>query len=201
MRVRELAEHRLGVSWVVDEVMQRASHALAHDGRVWLVDPTDAPDALERVAGLGEPAGVLQLYVAHRRDGEAIAARLGVPFHRLPDLVRDSPFSVISLDLGPWKERALWWPEPRGLVVPESIGTSPWFAFGSGPAGVHPFRRPLPPRALRPFTPDHLLVGHGPPVHVDAGPALLEALHRSRRDIPTMFRKAPGLMRRMRSGS
>jgi hypothetical protein len=198
MRVRELAEHPLGVSWVVDEMMQRASHALAHEGRVWLVDPTDVPEALERAAALGEPAGVLQLYVAHKRDGEAIAGRLGVPFHRLPDFVRDAPFSVVSLDVGPWKERALWWPELRGLVVAESIGTSQWFAFGNGPAGVHPFRRPLPPSALRPFVPDHLLVGHGAPVHSDAGPALLEALHRSRRDIPTMFWRAPGLIRRMR---
>ena len=198
MRVRELAEHPLGVSWVVDELMQRASHALAHDGRVWLVDPTDVPEALERAAALGEPAGVLQLYVAHKRDGEAIAERLGVPFLGLPRVVRDAPFSVISLDVGPWKERALWWPDKDGLVVAESIGTTPWFAFGSGPAGVHPFRRPLPPTALRPFVPEHLLVGHGSPVHDDAGAALLEALDRSRRDIPTMFWKAPGLIRRMR---
>jgi hypothetical protein len=184
-------------------MMQRASHALVHDGRVWLVDPTDAPEALERAAALGEPVGVLQLYVAHARDGEAIAKRLGVPFHRLPGVLPDTPFSVLTLDaLRVWKERALWWPERRGLVVPESIGTSQWFAFGSGPAGVHPFRRPLPPTQLRGFVPEHLLVGHGPPVHgTDAGAGLLEALHRSRRDIPTMFWKAPGRIRRMRSRS
>ena len=59
-------------------------HALVHEGRVWLVDPFDDPEAMERVAALGEPAGVLQLFVAHNRDGEAIAKRLGVPFHKLP---------------------------------------------------------------------------------------------------------------------
>jgi hypothetical protein len=202
MRVRELAEHPLGVTWIIDEAMQRASHALAHDGRVWLVDPTDAAEALERAAALGEPAAVLQLFVAHGRDGEAIAKRLGVPFQRLPELVRDSPFSVISLDKGPWKERALWWPDKRGLVVPETIGTTPYHTLEAGPVGVHPFLRLLPPARLRTFVPEHLLVGHGAPVHGgDAGAGLLAALHRSRRDIPAMFWKAPGLMRRMRARS
>ena len=102
---------------------------------MWLVDPVDAPEAMERAAALGEPAGVLQLFVAHARDGEAIAKRLGVPFHVLPDVLPDSPFSVLNLDLGPWKERALWWPEPRGLVVAESIGTATHYA-----------RRPRPGR-------------------------------------------------------
>jgi hypothetical protein len=27
--------------WVVDEFMQRCSHALVVDGRVWLIDPVD----------------------------------------------------------------------------------------------------------------------------------------------------------------
>ena len=93
MRLRELAEHPLGVTWVVDDPLLRASHALVHDGRVWLVDPVDAPEAIERAAALGEPAGVLQLFVAHPRDGAAIAKRLGVPFHVLPDVLPDSPFS------------------------------------------------------------------------------------------------------------
>ncbi len=114
MRLGELTEHELGVSWVVDDPLLRASHALVHDGRVWFVDPVDAPEAMERAAALGEPAGVLQLFVGHPRDGEAIAKRLGVPFHVLPDVLPDSPFSVLNLDLGPWKERALWWPEPQG---------------------------------------------------------------------------------------
>ena len=79
MRLRELAEHPLGVTWVIDDPLLRASHALVDEGRVWLVDPVDAPEALERAAALGEPAGVLQLFVAHPRDGAAIAKRLGVP--------------------------------------------------------------------------------------------------------------------------
>ena len=198
MRLRELAEHPLGVTWVIDDPLLRASHALVDEGRVWFVDPVDAPEALERAAALGEPAGVLQLFVAHPRDGAAIAKRLKVPFHILPDVLRDSPFSVLNLDLGPWKERALWWPGPRGLVVAESIGTATHYALGPGPAGVHFLRRPLPPGRLKPFLPEHLLVGHGDPVHgANAAAALLDALNRSRRDIPSFLWKGPGLLRGM----
>ena len=84
MRLEELAEHPLGLTWVVDDPLLRASHALVHEGRVWFVDPVDAPEAMERAAALGEPAGVLQLFMAHPRDGEAIAQRLGVPLHVHP---------------------------------------------------------------------------------------------------------------------
>ena len=200
MPIRELAEHPLGVTWVMREAMVRASHALVHDGRVWLIDPVDDPEAMERVAALGEPAGVVQLFVAHNRNGEAIAKRLGVPFHKLPEMLPDSPFSVLKIDLGPWKERALGWPEPRGLIVPESVGTGPAYAVGPGPAGIHPFRRALPPSSLKTFLPEHLLVGHGGPLHGgEAAAGLLDAFNRSRRDIPTFFWKLPGLMRRMRN--
>ncbi len=200
MPIRELAEHPLGVTWVMKESMLRASHALAHDGRVWLVDPVDEPEAMERVAALGEPVGVMQLFAGHNRDCEALAKRFGVPFHKLPDVLPDSPFSVLKIDMGFWKERALWWPELRGLVVPESIGTGPAAAVGPGPAGVHPFRRPLPPISLKTFLPEHLLVGHGGPLHgSDATAGLLDALNRSRRDIPTFFIKLPGIIRRIRS--
>ncbi len=198
MRIRELSEHPLGLTWVADDPLLRASHALAADGRVWFVDPVDVPEAMERAAGLGEPAGVLQLFVAHARDGQAVAKRLGVPFHKLPDVLPGSPFSVLNLDLGPWKERALWWPEPRGLVVAESIGTATHYALGPGPAGVHVMRRALPPTRLKPFLPEHLLVGHGDDVHGgNAAAALLDALSRSRRDLPALLWKGPGMMRSM----
>jgi hypothetical protein len=186
----------------MDESMTRASHALVHDGRVWLVDPVDAAEPLERARGLGEPAGVLQLFVAHNRGCAAIAKRLGVPFHKLPDMLPDSPFSVIPLDKLVWKERALWWPEPRGLVVAESIGTAPHYAVGNGPAGIHFLRRLFPPNQLRSFMPEHLLVGHGSPIHGgEAAAAVLDALDHSRRDLLTFARKAPGMIRNMRQGS
>jgi hypothetical protein len=200
MRLEELAEHSLGLTWVVDDPLLRASHALVHEGRVWLVDPVDAPEALERAAALGEPAGVLQLFMAHPRDGEAIASRLGVPLHVLPDVLPETPFSVLNLDLGPWKERALWWPERKGLVVPESIGTATHYAVGRGPAGIHVMRRLVPPTRLKPFLPEHLLVGHGPPVHgSNAAAATLDAINRSRRELPLLVLHAPRLLRGMYS--
>src|SRR6478735_5259331 len=165
MRIREIAEHPLGLTWIVDDPLLRASHALVHDGRVWFVDPVDAPEAIERATALGEPAAVLQLFMAHPRDSETLAARLNVPHLTLPDVLPDSPFSVLDVALRPWKERALWWPEPRGLIVPESIGTATHYAVGRGLAGVHVVRRALPPNQLKPFLPEHLLVGHGEPVH------------------------------------
>jgi hypothetical protein len=198
MRIRELTEHPLGLTWVADDPLLRASHALVHDGRVWFVDPVDAPEAIERATALGEPAGVLELFMAHARDGEAVAKRLNVPLHKLPEVLPDSPFSVLDLSLGPWKERALWWPEPRGLVVAESIGTATHYAVGTGPAGVHMMRRALPPNRLKPFLPEHLLVGHGEPVHgANAAAALLDALNRSRRDLPALLWKAPAVLRVM----
>jgi hypothetical protein len=193
-----ISEHPLGLTWVIDDPLLRASHALVHEGRVWFVDPVDAPEALERAAALGEPAGVLQLFMAHPRDGAAIAERLNVQLLKLPDVLRETPFSVLNIDLGPWKERALWWPEPRGLIVPESIGTATHYALGRGPAGVHIMRRALPPTRLKPFLPEHLLVGHGEPIHGgNAAAALLDALHRSRRDLPSFVWKGPGLLRGM----
>ena len=202
MRLGELAEHALGVSWVVDDPLLRASHALVHEGRVWFVDPVDAPEAMERALALGEPAGVLQLFMAHPRDSAAIAQRLHVPHHTLPDVLPDTPFSVLNLDLGPWKERALWWPEPRGLIVPESIGTATHYAVGRGPAGTHVMRRLLPPTSLKPFLPEHLLVGHGAPIHGSAAAAaLLDAIDRSRRDLPLLVLHAPRLIRGMRGRS
>ena len=201
MAHRELTEHPLGLTWVAAETMQRSAHALAHDGRVWIVDPDD--EALERAQALGEVQAVLQLFVAHARDGAEIAKRLNVPFLSLPQVVPDSPFSVLDVgDKRLWKERALWWPEPRGLVVAESIGTAPHYAVGNGPAGIHFLRRLFPPNQLRSFMPEHLLVGHGSPIHGgEAAAAVLDALDHSRRDLLTFARKAPGMIRNMRQGS
>ena len=200
MAIRELTEHPLGVTWVIDEALTRASHALAHGGRVWLVDVVDEPEALARATALGEVAAVVQLFIAHGRDGEAVARRLGVPFLNLPRVIPDAPFGVLALDRFKWQERALWWPDRRGLIVPESVGTGTFYAVGPGPVGVHPVRRLLPPNELRQFAPEHLLVGHGRPIHGEqTAAALRDALNRSRRDLVAFARKVPGLVRSMRS--
>ena len=199
MRLEELAEHPLGLTWVVDDPLLRASHALVHDGRVWFVDPVDAPEALERARGArraGRRAAALHGPPARRRGdrGSGSASRCTCSPTCCP--TRRSASS--NLDLGPWKERALWWPEPRGLVVAESIGTATHYAVGNGPAGTHFVRRFVPPTRLRPFLPEHLLVGHGAPVHgSNAAAALLDAIDRSRRDLPQFVLKAPRLLRGM----
>ena len=43
MRLTFTHDHDWGLGWIADEppAMQRASHALVHEGGVWLVDPVD----------------------------------------------------------------------------------------------------------------------------------------------------------------
>ena len=83
-----------GFGWIVEEPMTRTSHALAADGKVWLVDALDWPDAIERALGLGEPAGVIQLLDRHDRDCAALATRLAVPHLVAPDEIPGSPFDI-----------------------------------------------------------------------------------------------------------
>ena len=177
-----------GFSWFPDEQFTRTSHALATGSGVWLVDPVDASEPLERAAELGEPAGVLQLLDRHERDCAKIAARLEVPHLRVPAAVAGSPFTVVPvLKLPRWHEVALWWPERRVLVVAETIGTNKAFAVGRGPAGVHLLLRIRPPGALRGYEPEHLLVGHGRGIHGPAASAALErAYARTRKDLPAL---------------
>ncbi len=183
-------EHDLGLSWVIDEPMQRASHALADEGRVWLVDPVDVPEAITRAEGLGAIAGVVQLLDRHPRACEELASRFGVPHLRLPAALPGTPFDVVTVvDLPKWREKALWWRDRRALVVAETVGTGPWFGE---PAGIHLFLRLAPPGALRDHDPDHLLVGHGRNVHgAAAKQALDHAYRRSRRDLPKTVARIP----------
>jgi len=197
MSVATFDEQPHHLSWTVQAAMARTSHALVDDGRVWLVDPVEEPDAMERVAALGEPAGVLQLLDRHRRDCAAVAARLGVQHHVVSPVLPSSPFTVVRVVRRSfWREVALWWPAQRTLVVAEALGTTPLFAPGPGPVGVHLLLRPFPPRVLGRYAAEHLLVGHGAPVH---GPAaargVAEALERSRRDLPRVLRNLPRTMR------
>jgi hypothetical protein len=187
----------------MDDAMERGSHALVgDDGRVWLVDPVADDAALGRVAALGPVAGVLQLLDRHGRDGQALAARLEVPRLTVPfGGVPDAPFlqvlPVVRNRL--WKEVALWWPQRRALVVAEALGTNAAFAVGDGPVGVHPLRRLLPPGVLRGLGPEHLLVGHGAPLHgAEVAGAVDHAIARSRWDAPRLVLKLPTLIRSAR---
>ena len=185
MSVAVLDESDLGLTWALDEPMMRASHALLHEGLVWLVDPTDDTATLERAAALGEPAAVVQLLDRHTRACAAVAARLGVPHLTVPTEVPGSPFGVVRVvDLRGWREVALWWSARRALVVADALGTAPYYAPGASGAGVNIGLRLWPPKRLGTFEPDHLLVGHGAPIHgAGASTAIDEALARSRRDL------------------
>jgi hypothetical protein len=188
--------HAIGVTWVEQNAMARAAHALVDGVRVWLIDPYENAEALAAVAELGTPAGVLQLLDRHNRDCEPIAQRLGVPLSRLPVEIAGTPFEAIPLISNrAWREVALWWAEEQALVVAEAIGTAPAFALGRR-AGVHPMLRVIPPRAqLSKFQPGRLFVGHGQPLESGANAAVHEALARARQDLPRLLLNVPKLLR------
>ena len=207
MRI-ELCDDRgdAGFSWIVDEPATRTSHALASEGRVWLVDPVRDEGMLQRAGSLGRPAAVIQLVDRHNRDCAEIATELNVSHLVVPDAVPDSPFEAIALTRNrAWRETALWWPAAHTLVVAEALGTNEFFAAGPETVGVHLLLRLTPPRdALGPLAPEHLLVGHGRGLH---GPAatdgLQRALEHSRGGLPRLLARVPGLaadaIRRRRS--
>lgn len=189
-------EHALGLTWVCRDALARACHALrAPDGRVWLVDPVDEPEALEAVAALGEVRGVVMLLDRHNRDCHALAERFGVEVLVVPRDLHGFEVARV-LDTPLWKEIALWSQDHRALVVAEVVGTHPVWAAGPPAAGVHPFVRLRPPGGLERFDPELLLVGHGPPLTgPEAGQALRDGLARTRRDIPRLATKLPDVWR------
>lgn len=187
MRIRFCDEFDGGIGWIVDELFGRTSHALVAAGGVWLIDPVAAPEAEERLRGLGEPRGVIQLLDRHSRDAELLAQRLGVPRHDVPfDGVDGAPFEFLPVvRRRSWREVALWWPERRVLVCGDALGTIGYLRAPGERLGVHPLLRLFPPRQLGPLEPEHVLCGHGEGVHgPEATPALREALATARRRLP-----------------
>jgi hypothetical protein len=172
-----------GLGWMEEERIARTSHALAAHGGVWLIDPVDAGEA--PWARLGEVRGVIQLLDRHARDCAALAERFGVPHHAAYRGAADVPFEIVPLvRLRFWREAALWWPERRVLVCADALGTLAYFCARGDRVGVHPLLRLFPPKRLRAFRPERILVGHGAGVHEDAAAALAEALRTARRRLP-----------------
>jgi hypothetical protein len=144
-----------GLGWIAAEpaFMQRASHALAHGGGLWLVDPVDGEGLDERLARRGEVRGVLQLLDRHPRDCAALARRHGVPLLTTPFArVPGAPFEPVAVvRRRRWDETALWWPDPGALVVAEALGTAPHYLAGRAarrpPAAAAD--SPAPPRGVR----------------------------------------------------
>ncbi|WP_073310757.1 hypothetical protein [Halobaculum gomorrense] len=200
-----------GVGWIAypDETMERASHALAVDGDVWVLDPVDADGVDDLLAGLdGEVAGIVVCLDRHKRDAAAIATRHDVPVY-VPDWMTgvatklDAPVERFGRELGgmravtvrdssipPWQEVALYDEEGAMLYVPESVGASAYMRTESETLGVHPMLRLTPPRrALAGLDPERVLCGHGAGVTADGGRALAAALDGSRGKAPGLYAK------------
>ena len=182
-------DNELGFSWLPDdgEMMERACHVARLDAQVWIVDPVDVPGLDERIAAIGEAAGVLQLLDRHDRDCAELARRHGVPHHRLPfDGIPGSSLEAVQVIKNRfWKEVAIWSAPERALIVTEAVGTARYFRAGDEPVGIHPMLRMTPPRGLAAYQPEHLLTGHGTGMH---GPgtaaALADAIGASRSRFP-----------------
>jgi len=202
---REIDRFDGGVGWISypSERMQRASHALAVDGDIWLVDPVDADGLDDFLADFGDVAGVVVLLDRHERDAarlarrhdvsvhvpawmESVAKGLSVPTELFRTELADTGYRVHRLlDTPFWKEAAL--SNDRTLVVPEAVGTAEYYTTGDERLGVHPMLRLLPPRRLRGLAPDRVLVGHGSGIFSRASGALEDALRESRRRAPQLY--------------
>lgn len=202
-----------GVGWIAypDEELQRASHALAVDGDVWVLDPVDAPGLDDLLSEFGEVVGVVVCVDRHERDAAAVANRhdapvyvpdwmtgvasgLDAPTERFGRELADSGYRALTVRdqaIPPWQEVALY-NEARGtLVVPESVGTTPIFRAADERLGVHPLLRLTPPvRTLGELTPQRVFVGHGEGVTDDATSALREALDGSVAQAPSAYARA-----------
>jgi len=185
LKLRFCDEFDSGFGWIVDEFMERCSHALVEDGRVWAIDPVDGDSVEDRIRAAGTPAGVLQLLDRHNRDCAALAARLGVRHHVVPQGSL-GPFACIAVkNSRSWNEVALWWPDRRVLVCADVAGTAPYYRAGDERLAVHPLLRVRPPRRqLGALQPNVILCGHGEGVLEGADAALREALSTSRLRIP-----------------
>jgi hypothetical protein len=201
---RITAEWDGGLSWIAppEEDGQRSSHAINTADGVWLFDPLDAPNVDERIAPLGDVAGVAVLSCWHARDAELFARRHDVPvsvpewMSRIDTLV-DAPverytfspspeFRVLPCRPFPSWEEIFWYHEPSDtLVTPDSLGTIESFCVDDERLGLELFRRPQPPNELAGLDPQRILVGHGPGLTNHPGSALREALDSARWTFPT----------------
>ena len=178
-----------GFGWSSGDLLRRTAHAILSGGRVWLTDVVDGDGLDERIAALGDPAGVVQLIDRHSRDNEAVAGRLGVPLHVTPfEPVQGAPFVAFPIVRRRfWREVALWFAHERALVCGDALGSLSYFCAPGEPFGVHPALRLVPPRtALAALEPEHVLFGHGVGFHGPDAPAALQAaLSTARRRLPS----------------
>jgi hypothetical protein len=204
---QEIDDWERGTGWIAypDEDMQRASHVLDGEDGLYLVDPVSFDGIDEFLAERGDVAGVVLLLDRHKRDVAELANRFRVPVsvpEFMADVERelDAPVETFGdelpgtgytvhtlMDNSFWQEAALWDEATGTLLVPEAVGTASFFAAGGERLGVSPALRMTPPRRLREFDPDRILVGHGPGVHEAASAALEDAISGARRRAPQAF--------------
>ncbi|MES3518005.1 MAG: hypothetical protein PPP58_10110 [Natronomonas sp.] len=194
-----------GVGWIAypEEMMQRCSHAVARDDGVWLFDPVDADGVDDLVAEYGDVAGVAVLFDRHSRDAGAIASRHGVPVS-VPswmsgvDSKIDAPIErfegeVAGFDVRPLVDNPAWQEavcfDGDTLIVPEALGTVSYFRTDSERLGVHPMLRLNPPRSLREYDADRLLVGHGEGLFDDVPRTIRETLSNARGNTLSLYWK------------
>jgi len=132
----------------------------------------------------------------HERDAARIATRHEVPVTRPPGIDRalDAPtqdvterlpgteYAFLTVHDRLWQEIALW--DGATMVIPESFGTNDFSRVGGERLGMNPVARLLPPRRLREYAPERLLVGHGRPLSEDVSSAIGDALMNARWGIP-----------------
>jgi hypothetical protein len=185
------------------------------DADVWLVDPLDADGIDAELATLGTVAGVVVLTNSHGRHADRLADRHDLAIHvpacfDAPGSHFDAPVETFDAELADtgfelvwetassgWQEGALYHPDRRTLVVPDTLMTA-LFTGEDGRLEVLPFFRFSPPQAeLGELPVERVLVGHGDPVFENAQTALDEALrgaHRGTlgaivRSLPTVSRQ------------
>lgn len=198
-----------GVGWLAypDEDGERASHAVVgEEGGVWVIDPIDAPGVDELLADLGEVVGIAVLSNYHARDAGAIAERHGVsvylpqwmdrvedridhedvPIKRYTGQLGDSGFRIQQCSLGLGTQEAVAYrPSDSTIYIADMLGTLPFATVGEERIGVYLTMRLFPPHeTFGEYTPERIIVGHGPGILEDADVALTDALDGARRGFP-----------------
>lgn len=212
-----------GFGWLAhpDEDAQRASHAIRGDDGVWVFDPLDGPGVDERLADLGNVAGIAVQSNFHARDAGALAERHGVSVHvagwmdRVADQIdapteryaappgkwvdlAESGIEVRTVDPATaWKELIAFRPSDCTLRVPDMLSNASAIEVVDERLNPYLFHRLAPPR--EPFAdvdPNRVLVGHGRGVAEDAADALESALENARRNLPrALVQQAPQQVR------
>ena len=176
-----------GFGWIVDEFMQRCSHALVRGRpRLGRSIPSTAKVSRSGSALRARRRASSSCSTGTTATAPRLAARLGVRHHIVPQESL-GPFAFIAVkNSRSWHEVALWWPDRRVLVCADVLGTARYYRAGDERLAVHPVLRVRPPRRqLGALQPEVILCGSRAKVSSKTPDAALrEALSTSRRRIP-----------------